>query len=126
MERAPDTVAVVCEDQRWTYREVNERANQLARLLLQAGAGPERRIALALPRSAQTITAILAVLKTGAAYVPLDPDYPRERLAYLLRDSDPTALITTTDIAATLPTPNHTTPRVLLDHPDTTARLQTL
>ncbi|RLV74306.1 non-ribosomal peptide synthase [Streptomyces rapamycinicus NRRL 5491] len=126
VERAPDTVAVVCEDQRWTYREVNERANQLARLLLQAGAGPERRIALALPRSAQTITAILAVLKTGAAYVPLDPDYPQERLAYLLNDSEPTTLITTTDITTTLPTPNQTTPRIHLDDPHTTTRLQEL
>ncbi|MBP2065949.1 AMP-binding protein, partial [Streptomyces iranensis] len=122
MTRAPDTVAVVCEDQRWTYREVNQRANQLARLLLQTGAGPEHRIALALPRSAHTITAILAVLKTGAAYVPLDPDYPQERLTHLLTDSDPTALITTTDIAPTLPTPSntHATPHILLDHPHTT------
>ncbi|GDY58189.1 hypothetical protein SVIO_088120 [Streptomyces violaceusniger] len=124
--RAPDTVAVVCGDQRWTYREVNKRANQLARLLLQAGAGPEHRIALALPRSAHTITAILAVLKTGAAYVPLDPDYPQERLAHLLHDSDPTALITTTNITPTLPTPNPTTPHLLLDDPHTTTHLQTL
>nr|WP_236058051.1 AMP-binding protein [Streptomyces sabulosicollis] len=91
--RTPDTVAVVCEDQRWTYQELNQRANQLARLLLHTGAGPEQRIALALPRSAHTITAILAVLKTGAAYVPLDPEYPQERLAHLLHDSHPTCLL---------------------------------
>ncbi|WP_240529506.1 AMP-binding protein, partial [Streptomyces antioxidans] len=111
------------EDQRWTYRELNERANQLARHLLQTGAGPEHRIALALPRSTHTITAILAVLKTGAAYVPLDPDYPQERLTHLLHDSKPTALITTTH-TTTLPTPTHTTPHILLDHPHTTTHLQ--
>ncbi|WP_344318086.1 amino acid adenylation domain-containing protein, partial [Streptomyces javensis] len=121
-ERTPDTIAVVCENHRWTYRQVNERANQLARLLLKNGAGPEHRIALALPRSTHTITAILAVLKTGAAYVPLDPDYPQERLTHLLHDSNPTTLITTTNITTTLPT--HTTPSLLLDHPHTTTHLQ--
>ena len=74
--RGPDVVAVVSGQDRWTYQELNARANRLARLLLEAGAGPERRVALVLPRSAHTIAAIWAVLKTGAAYVPIDPGYP--------------------------------------------------
>ncbi|MEW2626429.1 condensation domain-containing protein, partial [Streptomyces sp. NPDC048106] len=85
--RTPDAVAVVFEDVRLTYGEVNERANRLARLLVEQGAGPERFVAVALPRSADLVIALLAVLKTGAAYVPIDPDYPADRIAYILDDA---------------------------------------
>ncbi|WP_225818133.1 AMP-binding protein, partial [Streptomyces echinatus] len=74
----------------------NERANRLARLLITQGAGPERLVALAVPRSADLIVTVLAVLKTGAAYLPLDVEYPAERLAFMLRDARPVLMLTTT------------------------------
>ncbi|NVI86064.1 AMP-binding protein, partial [Actinomadura sp. BRA 177] len=67
-----------------TYAELNARANRLSRHLVEQGAGPEQRVALMLPRSAELVVAVLAVLKSGAAYVPIDPDYPDDRVAYLL------------------------------------------
>ncbi|CAL2059690.1 protein of unknown function [Streptomyces murinus] len=82
--RTPDAVAVVCDGVELSYREVNERANRLARLLIQKDAGPERFVAVALPRSADLVITLLAVLKSGAAYVPIDPDYPADRIAYIL------------------------------------------
>ncbi|MEU4999879.1 amino acid adenylation domain-containing protein, partial [Streptomyces sp. NPDC021622] len=115
--RTPDTTALVFEGLELTYRELNERANQLARSLVARGAGPEQRIALAIPRSAEMVIAILAVLKSGAAYVPIDPDYPTDRIRHMLTDATPACTITTRDIAATLPPdPAH----ILLD--DTTVR----
>ncbi|GAA2726995.1 hypothetical protein GCM10010439_31580 [Actinocorallia aurantiaca] len=87
--RTPDAVAVTCEGASLTYRELNERANRLARHLTAHGAGPERFVALALPRSLDLVAGVLAVLKTGAAYVPVDPDYPADRIAYMLEDSEP-------------------------------------
>ncbi|WP_256642717.1 AMP-binding protein, partial [Streptomyces murinus] len=92
--RTPDAVAVVFEDVKLSYGEVNERANRLARLLVEQGAGPERFVAVALPRSADLVIALLAVLKTGAAYVPIDPDYPADRIAYILEDAHPMSVIT--------------------------------
>ncbi|MEU1458923.1 condensation domain-containing protein, partial [Streptomyces avermitilis] len=76
----PDAAAVICGQTTLTYQELNERANRLAHLLTAHGIGPEHIIALALPRSTDLITTILATLKTGAAYLPLDPDYPHPRL----------------------------------------------
>ncbi|WP_406381966.1 amino acid adenylation domain-containing protein [Streptomyces sp. NBC_00117] len=114
-ERTPDAPAVVFEDATLTYRELNERANQLAHLLLAQGAGPEQFIALALPRSHELITAIIAVIKTGAAYVPIDLEYPAERITYMLTDSQPTLTLTTTKAAQDLPAD---APYLLLDHPD--------
>ncbi|MFI0092038.1 amino acid adenylation domain-containing protein, partial [Streptomyces bobili] len=89
----PDAVAVVFEGRSWTYGEVNAAANRLARHLVQQGAGPERFVALLLPRSAQLVIAVLAVLKTGAAYVPVDPEYPAERIAFVLEDVRPVVTI---------------------------------
>ncbi|WUP10023.1 amino acid adenylation domain-containing protein [Streptomyces sp. NBC_00269] len=114
-EQTPDAPAVVFEDATLTYRELNERANQLAHLLLAQGAGPEQFIALALPRSHELITAIIAVIKTGAAYVPIDLEYPAERITYMLTDSQPTLTLTTTKAAQDLPAD---APYLLLDHPD--------
>ncbi|MEK8146089.1 AMP-binding protein [Streptomyces sp. M10(2022)] len=105
--QAPDTVALTCDDQQLTYGELNARANQLARLLIAEGVGPEQMVALALPRSLDLVVGVLGVLKAGAAYVPLDPDYPADRLAYTLNDAQPTRLVTTTAIAGQLPTPTH-------------------
>ena len=82
--RTPDAVAVVFEDVQLTYRELNARANRLARLLVARGAGPERFVGLLMPRSLEMVVALLAVLKAGAAYLPIDAAYPAERIAYCL------------------------------------------
>ncbi|QBG95887.1 amino acid adenylation domain-containing protein [Xanthomonas oryzae] len=89
----PEAVALECDGQRLHYSELNARANQLAHLLLQLGIGPDERVAICVQRSAQLIIGLLAILKAGAAYVPLDPTYPAERLAYLLHDSAPRAVL---------------------------------
>ncbi|MGH3907542.1 MAG: non-ribosomal peptide synthase/polyketide synthase, partial [Pseudonocardiaceae bacterium] len=101
--RTPDSVAVAFEGADLSYGELNERANRLARLLIQRGAGPERFVALALPRSAELIVALLAVLKSGAAYLPVDPSYPAERIAFMLEDAQPTLLLTTNQVADCIP-----------------------
>ncbi len=109
---APDAVALVFEDVELTYAEVNARANRLAHLLLDRGAGPERVVALAVPRSLEMIVAELAVLKAGAAYLPIDVDYPGDRIAYMAEDAAPVCVVTTRDVEAKLPA---VLPRVLLD-----------
>ena len=82
-----------------TYRELDEAANRLAHLLIGRGVGPGQRVALLLPRSAEAIVAILAVLKTGAAYVPIDPAVPAARVEFVLDDAAPIAAITTAELA---------------------------
>ncbi|WP_436386012.1 amino acid adenylation domain-containing protein [Amycolatopsis sp. MEPSY49] len=111
---APDAVALVFEDVELTYAEVNARANRLAHLLLDRGAGPERVVALAVPRSLEMIIAELAVLKAGAAYLPVDVDYPGDRIAYMVSDARPVCVVTTREIDTKLPAD---VPRVLLDDP---------
>jgi len=86
--RTPYAVALVFEDQRLTYAELNGRANQLARYLRKRGVGPEVLVGICLERSLEMVVAILGVLKVGAAYVPLDPASPQERLAFMIEDSD--------------------------------------
>ncbi|WP_368077454.1 amino acid adenylation domain-containing protein [Actinomadura sp. WMMB 499] len=81
----------------WSFGEVNARANRLARRLVEFGVGPERFVALALPRSADLVVAVLAVLKAGGAYVPVDPDYPADRIAYMLEDARPVLTIRADD-----------------------------
>lgn len=92
---APDRPAVLCEGQRTTFGELNARVNRLARLLLDHGAGPERLVALAMPQSVDLIASALAVLKTGAAYFPVDPDHPAERIRSLFKDALPLLALTT-------------------------------
>ncbi|QWF85355.1 non-ribosomal peptide synthetase [Amycolatopsis sp. CA-230715] len=92
--RSPDRVALVDAGRKLTYTEVNARANQLARALVVRGAGPERLVAVALERTADLVTAVLAVLKTGAGYLPVDPAYPAERIRYTLTDARPVCLVT--------------------------------
>ncbi|MFF9783316.1 amino acid adenylation domain-containing protein [Streptomyces nigrescens] len=115
----PQAPAVVFEDLVLSYAEVAERANRLARLLVQRGVGPERVVALAVPRSPEMVVAALAVHKAGGAYLPVDPEYPAERIAYMLDDSRPTCLITLTDVAL----PETDCPRLLLDDPAVVAAL---
>jgi amino acid adenylation domain-containing protein/non-ribosomal peptide synthase protein (TIGR01720 family) len=95
--RTPDEIALVCGDVRLTYAELNARANRLARYLIALGVRPERTVALALPRSAEMIVAILAVLKAGAVYLPVDRDLPADRIGFLLADAAPTLVLTTRD-----------------------------
>jgi amino acid adenylation domain-containing protein len=85
--RTPSSLALLSENQRVTYGELNRRANQLARYLARLGVGPEVRVGLCLERSVEMVVGVLAVLKAGGAYVPLDPACPKERLEYMLRDS---------------------------------------
>ncbi|MFJ4184418.1 amino acid adenylation domain-containing protein [Kitasatospora sp. NPDC089509] len=115
--RTPGSVALACEGRELTYAELNAAANRLARRLVALGAGPERRVAIALPRSERFPVALLAVLKSGAAYVPVDPAYPAERISYLLADAAPVLLLT--DGATALP--EHTVRSVDLDALDLTA-----
>ena len=98
-----DATALVCEDITLSYAALNARANRLAHLLIAQGAGPEQIVALALPRSAELIVGLLAIVKSGAAYLPLDPDYPADRLAFMLADAKPACLITSDTIAQRLP-----------------------
>jgi pristinamycin I synthase-3/4 len=92
--RTPTGVALVHEATELTYAELNARANRLARYLVGCGAGPERIVALALPRSVELIVALVAILKTGAAYLPVDTEYPAERIGQLLGDADPVCVVT--------------------------------
>jgi len=111
--RTPEQVAVVFEEQEVSYRELNERANQLAHHLRSLGVGPETRVGILLDRSVEMVVALLGVLKAGGAYVPLDPEYPNERLRFMLEDSQVSVLITQSQLAATVPP--HTTQLILLD-----------
>ena len=87
------------EDRSWTYRELDEASNRLAHLLAGHGVGPGQCVALLLPRSAEAIVAMLAVLKTGAAYLPIDPALPAARIEFMLADAAPIAAITTAGLA---------------------------
>ncbi|GAA0856496.1 amino acid adenylation domain-containing protein [Aliiglaciecola litoralis] len=98
----PERDAVVFGDQRISYAALNAKANRLARLLVDKGAQPDSLIALCLDRSIDAMVSILAVLKSGAAYLALDPTYPRRRLAYMLKDAEAQILLTSESIAADL------------------------
>jgi len=98
--RTPDAVAVVCEEQELTYRELNIRANQLARYLQALGVTPEGLVSLCVERSLDMIVGLLGILKAGGAYVPLDPAYPQERLALILRDAQVSVVLTQPQLAA--------------------------
>src|SRR5205814_9782239 len=94
VERTPNADAIIYGEERLTYRELDRRANCLAWELAAAGAAPEVRVAVCVERSSDLIVALLAVLKSGAAYVPLDPAYPPEVLSQVLRESKAEILFT--------------------------------
>ncbi|MDI5909770.1 non-ribosomal peptide synthetase, partial [Streptomyces sp. 12257] len=114
--RAPHAVAVETPETTLTYEELNARANRLARLLVDRGVGPESLVAVAMHRSADLVAACLAVLKAGAGYLPVDPEYPAERIAYMLDDARPAVVLTTADLAGALPRPP-AGPPVAVDDP---------
>jgi amino acid adenylation domain-containing protein len=102
-DRTPEALSVIFRDQRFTYRELNERANQLAHFLLRQGAGAGKRIGVYLERSAEMLIALLAAQKTGAAYVPLDPAYPAERVRLILDDAQLCMVMSQEQLAKSLP-----------------------
>ncbi|RUQ46484.1 hypothetical protein D8M30_13290, partial [Corynebacterium pseudodiphtheriticum] len=93
VERQPDATAVRQDDQHITYRQLNQRANQLAHRLLEEGVRPDDRVAICARRSLETLVGLVAILKAGAAYVPIDPAHPQERINYLLQDCDPVLVL---------------------------------
>ncbi|WP_369822159.1 amino acid adenylation domain-containing protein [Saccharomonospora sp. CUA-673] len=92
--RQPDAEALVCRDRSLTYAELDRQANQLARRLLASGVGPETPVGMLLGRDVEMIIALFGILKAGAVYLPLDPDYPNDRLAYMISDARPAAFVT--------------------------------
>ncbi|WP_406739329.1 amino acid adenylation domain-containing protein [Streptomyces sp. NBC_00853] len=116
---APDAVAVVAGEQRLTFAELEDRAGRLATVLAERGVGPDAVVALAVPRSADTVVATLAVLKAGGAYLPLDLDHPAERIAFMLGDAAPVCAVTTRAVADRLPGVD----LVVLDEPATVEAL---
>ncbi|WP_032716627.1 AMP-binding protein, partial [Pseudomonas syringae] len=113
VQAQPDAIAVAFQAQRLSYAELNRQANRLAHHLIGLGIGPDDRVAICVERGVEMMIGLLGVLKAGAAYVPLDPAYPAERLAYMINDSQPTALLTQRDLQKRLPT--LALPLVLLD-----------
>jgi amino acid adenylation domain-containing protein len=122
--RSPAAVALVCGERELTYAELDRRANRLARYLVSRGAGPERIVALALPRGELMVVALLAVMKAGAAYLPVDPDYPAARIAFMLADAGPVLLVSDSGTAGWLPADG--IPHVLLDRGDTSSEIEAL
>ncbi|HYR07165.1 MAG TPA: amino acid adenylation domain-containing protein, partial [Longimicrobium sp.] len=101
--RTPEAVALSWRGERLTYAQLEARANRLANALRRRGAGPEVRVGICLPRTPDLVASMLGVLGAGAAYVPLDPAYPRERLGYMLEDAAVTLVITESSLADRLP-----------------------
>src|SRR6185369_15833229 len=94
VERTPNAVAVLFEEQQLSYSELNRRANQIAHFLRRAGVGAESRVGVLMERSAEMLIGMLGILKAGGAYVPLDPNYPQERLSFMLEDAQTKVLLT--------------------------------
>ena len=103
VELTPNAIALVFEEDQLTYTELNQRANQLAHYLIAQGVQPEDKVGIAVERSIEMVVSLLAVLKVGAAYVPLDPDYPNERLAYIMQDSGIKILLSQSELLSSLP-----------------------
>ncbi len=121
---APDAVAAVFEGTSLSYAGLNTRANRLARLLIGRGIGPERVVALAMPRSLEALVAVLAVLKAGAAYLPIDAKYPADRVDYMVADANPAVLLSTTAVADGLTVTG--APVLAIDAEDLLAELDSL
>jgi amino acid adenylation domain-containing protein/thioester reductase-like protein len=121
--RAPNEQAIVCGESSLTYEQLNRSANRLARLLRRHTAGPDVRIALFLDRSVEMFVAIFAVLKAGAAYVPIEPNHPDDRVNAILADSNPAAIVTTQNHMGRFSA--QPTPVIALDGHDTSIREET-
>ncbi len=121
--RTPDALALAGPGVELSYSGLDERANRLARLLIERGVAPEQVVALALPRSVELVVAALAVSKAGGAYLPLDPDYPPDRIAYMLRDARPALVLTLREHAERLPAADQFV-RMTLDGAETAEALE--
>lgn len=113
VERAPNAVAVEFGDEKLTYRQLNNRANQLARELVRLGVEADSLVGICVERSPQMVVGLLAIMKAGGAYVPLDPSYPHERLAFMLQDANVSVLLTQSGLMEKLP--QHDGHRLCLD-----------
>ncbi|XXU81050.1 amino acid adenylation domain-containing protein [Sorangium sp. So ce1151] len=102
-ERTPDAVAVIFDDRRLSYRELNQRANQLAHALRRRGVAPDGLVAIAAERSVEMVVGLLGILKAGGAYVPIDPEYPADRIAFMLEDAAAPVLLSQWPVASRLP-----------------------
>ncbi|MEM7349676.1 MAG: non-ribosomal peptide synthase/polyketide synthase, partial [Acidobacteriota bacterium] len=122
VRRTPDTTALVFEQQVVTYAELAQRVGAMAQCLRRAGVGPEERVGICLERSPELVVGLLAILEAGTAYVPLDPSFPQERLAFMLADSDVRALLTSRELSHRLAaaglTPPATAATLLVDSLD--------
>lgn len=116
----PDEPAVIFADRSWSYAELNARSNQLARRFVALGIGPDSLVAVAVPRSAELISVLLAVLKAGGAYLPLDPTYPADRLAYMIADATPVLIVRTSEV----PRLNDELVEYVVDEPELQAECQ--
>ncbi|MGH3401121.1 MAG: amino acid adenylation domain-containing protein [Streptosporangiaceae bacterium] len=101
--RHPDAIALICEDTQVTYAELNARADRLAQTLAARGVRPEQLVAVCLPRTADQVTALLGVLKSGAAYLPVDPDYPSQRIRYMIEDAAPVCALVVAETGDCIP-----------------------
>ena len=119
---ACDAPAVVCDDGILTYAQLDAESNRLARRLIALGVGPESLVGIALERSPAMVVALLAALKAGAAYLPLDPQYPPARLAFMIADAQPSVVVTTAALVSRVPC----AATIVLDDPDERARLAAL
>ena len=119
--KQPEADALVFQDEKMSYGQLDRRANQLAHLLRQRGVGPEVMVGLCMDRGLDTIAALLAILKAGGCYVPMDPAYPKDRISAILTDTTAPVLLTTSDLAGKLPGhagTNIFVDRVWSEHPD--------
>ncbi|NET61630.1 MAG: amino acid adenylation domain-containing protein, partial [Symploca sp. SIO2E6] len=103
VRKTPDAVAVIFEDRKLTYSQLNSKANQLAHYLQQLGVKADTRVGICVERSVEMVVGLLAILKAGGAYVPLDPSYPSERLAYMVSDANVSVLLTQESLTTLLP-----------------------
>lgn len=113
VERSPEAIALVSGDKKFTYRELNARANQLARFLKRFGVGPGSLVGLCVERSLEMIVGVLGILKARAAYVPMDPNCPSDKIAQILQDANIFVSLTQSHLLETLP--RHNGPRLSLD-----------
>ncbi len=102
VKRTPDAGAIVAQGRQLTYAELNAKANQLAHYLISNGIGPDALVGICLDRSLELIIAILAIHKAGGAYLPMDPTYPKERLAFMMEDAKPAILLTREEVLSRL------------------------
>ena len=103
VERTPEAIAVVFEGRRLTYRQLNDRANQLAYRLRKLGVGPDSLVGVCVERSLEMVIGLLGIIKAGGAYVPLDTSYPKERLSFMMADTALSVVLTQTELCCRCP-----------------------